>query len=85
MLGDSIEKIALVKAGIMKPGCPVLVGPGCPIDVLKVRHITPTLNLFSPLLFLMSALLWGLVCVCVFAGIENGNNFVESRSLIPSL
>lgn len=81
MLGDSIEKIALVKAGIMKPGCPVLVGPGCPIDVLKVRHITPTLNLFSPLLFL----LWGLVCVCGFAGIENGNNVVESRSLIPSL
>eukprot|EP01035_Chromulina_nebulosa_P023799 gene23799-30874_t len=35
MLGDSVEKIALVKAGIMKPGCPVLVGPGCPMDILK--------------------------------------------------
>ena len=43
MLGDSVEKIALVKAGIMKPGCPVLVGPGCPMDILKVRHIASML------------------------------------------
>lgn len=50
MLGDSIEKIALVKAGIMKPGCPVLVGPGCPIDILKVRHKLFTLVLISSLI-----------------------------------
>jgi len=35
ILGDTIEKIALEKAGIMKPGVPVLVGPGCPIEVMQ--------------------------------------------------
>jgi dihydrofolate synthase/folylpolyglutamate synthase len=37
ILGDTIEKIALEKAGIMKPGVDVLVGPGCPMDVMRVR------------------------------------------------
>ena len=37
ILGDTIEKIALEKAGIMKEGVDVLVGPGCPLDLLKVR------------------------------------------------
>jgi dihydrofolate synthase/folylpolyglutamate synthase len=36
ILGDTIEKIALEKAGIMKPGVDVLVGPGCPMDVMRV-------------------------------------------------
>lgn len=36
ILGDTIEKIAKEKAGIMKPGIDVLVGPGCPMDVMKV-------------------------------------------------
>lgn len=35
ILGDTIEKIAMEKAGIMKPGVDVLVGPGCPIDLLR--------------------------------------------------
>ena len=37
ILGDTIEKIAMEKAGIMKPGIDVLVGPGCPIPLLRVR------------------------------------------------
>lgn len=36
ILGDSIEKIALVKAGIMKPNVPILVGPDTPMALLKV-------------------------------------------------
>eukprot|EP01041_Mallomonas_annulata_P007249 gene7249-14785_t len=35
ILGDTIEQIAMEKAGIMKPTIPVLVGPGCPIDLLR--------------------------------------------------
>lgn len=35
ILGDTIEKIAMEKAGIMKEGVNVLVGPGCPIDLLR--------------------------------------------------
>ncbi len=37
ILGNTIEKIAYEKAGIMKPGVKCLVGPGCPIDFLRVR------------------------------------------------
>jgi dihydrofolate synthase / folylpolyglutamate synthase len=36
ILGDTIEQIAMEKAGIMKPGVDVLVGPGCPIQLLRV-------------------------------------------------
>jgi dihydrofolate synthase/folylpolyglutamate synthase len=36
ILGDTIEKIALQKAGIMKPNIPVIVGLDCPIEVLRV-------------------------------------------------
>ena len=36
ILGDTIEKIAMEKAGIMKPGVAVLVGPGCPLDIMRV-------------------------------------------------
>lgn len=36
ILGDTLEKIALEKAGIIKPNINVLVGPGCPIEILKV-------------------------------------------------
>jgi folylpolyglutamate synthase/dihydropteroate synthase len=32
-----VEQIAVEKAGIMKSRCDVLVGPDCPLDVLKVR------------------------------------------------
>ena len=39
ILGDTIEKIAMEKAGIMKPGVDVIVGPGCPIDLLRVSSI----------------------------------------------
>ena len=35
ILGDTIELIAMEKAGIMKPGVDVLVGPGCPIELLR--------------------------------------------------
>ena len=37
ILGDTIEKIAMEKAGIMKPGVNVLVGPGCPIELLRAE------------------------------------------------
>ncbi|CAM9889446.1 unnamed protein product, partial [Ectocarpus fasciculatus] len=35
ILGDTVEQIALEKAGIFKPGVPALVGDGCPIDIMK--------------------------------------------------
>lgn len=37
ILGDTIDKIAMEKAGIMKPGVDVLVGPGCPIELLRAE------------------------------------------------
>ena len=36
ILGDTIDKIAKEKAGIMKRGVDVIIGPGCPLDVMKV-------------------------------------------------
>jgi dihydrofolate synthase/folylpolyglutamate synthase len=36
ILGNTLEEIALEKAGIMKPGVKVLVGPGCPLHVMEV-------------------------------------------------
>ena len=35
ILGDTIELIAMEKGGIIKPDCPVLVGPNVPHDVLR--------------------------------------------------
>mmetsp|Transcript_23090 Transcript_23090/g.49988 ORF Transcript_23090/g.49988 Transcript_23090/m.49988 type:complete len:526 (-) Transcript_23090:1108-2685(-) len=35
ILGDTIEKIALEKGGIIKEGCPVLVGKNVPVEVLR--------------------------------------------------
>ena len=35
ILGDTIEKIAMEKGGIIKRGAPVLVGPETPYDVLR--------------------------------------------------
>jgi dihydrofolate synthase/folylpolyglutamate synthase len=35
ILGNTIEKIAKEKAGIIKENCPVLVGPHCPHDVIR--------------------------------------------------
>mmetsp|Transcript_11756 Transcript_11756/g.11825 ORF Transcript_11756/g.11825 Transcript_11756/m.11825 type:complete len:538 (+) Transcript_11756:107-1720(+) len=35
ILGETIEQIAMEKAGIMKPGIPVLVGPQCPVELLR--------------------------------------------------
>ncbi len=35
ILGDTVELIAMEKGGIIKEGCPVLVGPHCPQDVLQ--------------------------------------------------
>ena len=44
ILGDTIEKIALEKGGIMKKDSPVLVGKNCPLEVLqkcgKEKHIS---------------------------------------------
>lgn len=37
ILGDTIEKIAMEKAGIMKRGVDVLVGPGCPVELLRTE------------------------------------------------
>ncbi len=35
VLGNTIEEIAVEKAGIMKPGIPVLVGPDCPEELMR--------------------------------------------------
>ena len=35
VLGDTVEQIAREKAGIIKPNVPVLIGPGCPVDVIQ--------------------------------------------------
>ncbi len=35
ILGSTLEEIARVKAGIMKPSRPVLLGPHCPLEVLR--------------------------------------------------
>lgn len=35
ILGDTVELIAMEKGGIIKEGCPVLVGPHCPQQVLQ--------------------------------------------------
>mmetsp|Transcript_451 Transcript_451/g.852 ORF Transcript_451/g.852 Transcript_451/m.852 type:complete len:473 (+) Transcript_451:168-1586(+) len=35
ILGNTIEEIAIQKAGIMKPGVDVIVGPDCPTDIMK--------------------------------------------------
>lgn len=37
-LGNTIDEIAVEKAGIMKSGVDVLVGPGCPTDLMKVSY-----------------------------------------------
>lgn len=37
VLGSTLEEIAIEKAGIMKPGVDVLVGPDCPVELLQVR------------------------------------------------
>lgn len=39
ILGDTIDKIAIEKAGVMKRGANVLVGPGCPINLLQVPSL----------------------------------------------
>ena len=39
ILGNSLEKIAIEKAGIMKHGTKVLIGPGSAIETLKVDFI----------------------------------------------
>ena len=39
ILGDTVEKIAQEKCGIIKPGCPVVCSPGEPVGALEViRH-----------------------------------------------
>ncbi|CAN0454906.1 unnamed protein product, partial [Scytosiphon promiscuus] len=43
ILGDTVEEIALDKAGIFKPGVPALIGKGCPVELLKVSAITKQL------------------------------------------
>jgi len=39
ILGETIPEIAREKGGIMKSGCPVLVGPSCPHDVLRQQSV----------------------------------------------
>ena len=39
ILGNSLEKIALEKAGIMKSGAKVFIGPESPIHTLKVSRL----------------------------------------------
>lgn len=39
ILGDTVERIAQEKGGIMKPNVPVLVGPDCPIHQLQEMAI----------------------------------------------
>ena len=61
ILGDTIEQIAREKAGIMKDGVPVIVGPGCPIQVMREEstranaplillddYLSPNEKLFDP-------------------------------------
>lgn len=36
ILGSTLEEIAMEKAGIMKPGVNVVIGPDCPVNLLKV-------------------------------------------------
>ena len=43
ILGSTLEEIAREKAGIMKPGVDVIVGPHCPLLVMKVRCHTALL------------------------------------------
>lgn len=45
ILGSTVEEIATKKAGIFKRGVPALVGPGCPMFILKVR-ISTCIRLF---------------------------------------
>ena len=35
ILGNTLDEIAYEKAGIIKPNIPILIGPNCPIDVIK--------------------------------------------------
>ena len=60
ILGDTIEKIAIEKAGIIKAGVPVLVAPGCPISLLQV--ITLCFPISSPVLFVVRMLN---CCICI--------------------
>lgn len=39
ILGDTIEKIAVEKAGIIKPQVDVIIGPQCPRDIFQVNLI----------------------------------------------
>jgi dihydrofolate synthase / folylpolyglutamate synthase len=36
VLGDTIDKIAIEKAGIIKRNVDALIGPGCPLSVMQV-------------------------------------------------
>lgn len=48
ILGETIAEIAREKAGVMKPGRGVLIGPDCPLEVLQVI-IGLKMNLLLPL------------------------------------
>ena len=47
ILGDTLQLIAREKSGIMKPGVPVVIGPGC--DVVKAELENEALKVSSPL------------------------------------
>jgi dihydrofolate synthase / folylpolyglutamate synthase len=47
ILGDNVEKIAIEKAGIMKAGVPVLVGPDVPLSVLQAEAKRYQADLFT--------------------------------------
>lgn len=48
ILGDTVEKIAIDKAGIIKPGVPALVGERCPVELLRVSSRVPLWSTKSP-------------------------------------
>lgn len=46
ILGDTIEQIAMEKAGIMKPNVPALVGDACPQDLMRQHALIHKSPLF---------------------------------------
>lgn len=47
ILGDTIEKIAREKAGIIKPSIPVVIGPNVPLDIIRpiaLEHGSPCIQ-----------------------------------------
>lgn len=73
-LGGTLDNIARHKAGVFKPGCAALVGPGCPMHVMEVGEnaacfifITPhPISVFAVLTLKEEAETTGSVLCCVY-------------------